>query len=352
MRQRTAWIASGVATIVLGVGGAAVFGAMTQRPIADDMSAPEADTSFYSVARLDLADTITSQGTLDYGDAESLTGVLPGTITALPVVGDVVERGDALYRVDNTPVVLMIGELPAWRGFDVSMTNGPDVTQLETNLRDLGFFNGEPNERFDWVTREAVRDWQESLGMPRTGEVERGRIVFEPAARRVGAISVALRDEVGGREVLTLTGQERTVTVQLPIADQRIAENGGTVQIGFPGGTETTGKITSIGGPKEVQEDAETKLVIPLVISLDEPAAGEGLQRISVSVRLQKAVYEQVLAVPVTALIALPGGQLGVEKLTDDGLARVAVETGVFVQGFVDITGGDIAEGDRVVVPR
>jgi peptidoglycan hydrolase-like protein with peptidoglycan-binding domain len=353
MNRRRTWIALGTAAALLIAGGVAALAVTTADADTPDDDGHQIDAAFYTVERQDLADVTTSPGTLDYADQHPLTSGLGGTLTGLPGLGEVIDRGGVLYRVDNTPVVLMIGGLPAWRSFDVSMSNGPDVTQLETNLRDLGFFDQEPNERFDWVTREAVRDWQESLGMPRTGQVELGRIVFEPAARRVGAVNKILGDRIGsGGEALTLTSQERTVTVELPIADQRLAEIEGPVTIRIPGGTETPGKIASLGSPTEVPNGTDTKLVIPVEITLDDPAAAGDVQRISVSVSFQKAVYEDVLAVPVTALIALPGGGLGVEKKDGEDITRISVETGAFVQGFVEIVSGDLQEGDQVVVPE
>jgi peptidoglycan hydrolase-like protein with peptidoglycan-binding domain len=346
-------VAIGATALLIGAGGAAAFATVTRETPPEGDGGRSASGAFHTVERRDLADTATMPGTLDYGDQEPMASGIAGTITGLPAIGDVIDRGGALYRVDNTPVVLMIGDLPAWRGFDVSMSNGPDVTQLEGNLRELGFFSGEPDERFDWVTREAVRDWQESIGMPRTGELEPGRIVFQPSGRRVGAVTVRLGSQVGGgSDVLTLTGLDRTVTVQLPLADQRLAEAGAVVEVRLPGGATTTGTIASIGSPTEVPDGTDVKLVIPVEIALDDQAAAGGLQRISVTVGFQKAVYPQVLTVPVTALVALPGGGLGVEKRTDDGIVPVPVETGVFVQGFVEITEGDVAEGDQVVVPE
>jgi hypothetical protein len=53
-----------------------------------------------------------------------------------------------------------------------------------------------------------------------------------------------------------------------------------------------------------------------------------------------------VLAVPVGALVALSEGGYAVQ-LTGNRL--VAVETGMFAKGMVEVTGDGIAEGDEVV---
>jgi hypothetical protein len=38
-----------------------------------------------------------------------------GTLTALPAVGTTLDRGWAMFRIDDRPVVLLIGRLPAYR---------------------------------------------------------------------------------------------------------------------------------------------------------------------------------------------------------------------------------------------
>ena len=55
---------------------------------------------------------------------------------------------------------------------------------------------------------------------------------------------------------------------------------------------------------------------------------------------------EGVLAVPVGALVALSEGGYAVQVATE-GL--VAVETGLFAKGLVEVTGDGVAEGIAVV---
>jgi hypothetical protein len=56
-----------------------------------------------------------------------------------------------------------------------------------------------------------------------------------------------------------------------------------------------------------------------------------------------------VLAVPVTALLALSEGGFGVEVIKPDGTTSiVAVDTGMFADGQVEINGEGIGEGTVV----
>jgi multidrug efflux pump subunit AcrA (membrane-fusion protein) len=70
-----------------------------------------------------------------------------------------------------------------------------------------------------------------------------------------------------------------------------------------------------------------------------------------VEVEISNEEAEDALAVPVTALLALAGGGYGVEVREEDGTRVVAVETGLFADGYVQVSGDGIREGTEVVVP-
>jgi hypothetical protein len=61
-----------------------------------------------------------------------------GTCTQLPEAGDKVDCGDVLYRVNDKPVLLLCGSTPAYRSLSRG-ESGPDVTELNANLVDLGY---------------------------------------------------------------------------------------------------------------------------------------------------------------------------------------------------------------------
>lgn len=147
------------------------------------------------VTRRTLTESATVEGTLGYGAKLDLYNRLAGTFTWLPAVGEVVGRGDTLWRIDDRPVVLMYGRVPAWRTLKEGIGDGPDVAELNHNLIDLGFDPyGEIEElaHFGPATAAAVRRWQEAEHLRKTGEVELGRIVFAPGARRVTALEVVV----------------------------------------------------------------------------------------------------------------------------------------------------------------
>jgi peptidoglycan hydrolase-like protein with peptidoglycan-binding domain len=154
------------------------------------------------VTRRTLTESSTVDGTLGYGATLELYDRLSGTFTWLPAVGTTVGRGGTLWRVNNQPVVLMYGSVPAYRTLQEGVGDGPDVSELNENLIDLGYDPyGEiaDYEDFSEATAAAVRRFQHAEGLPETGEVELGRVVFAPGARRVAAVKVVLgQDPPGG----------------------------------------------------------------------------------------------------------------------------------------------------------
>ena len=61
------------------------------------------------------------------------------TFTTLPSVGQVISRGQALLRIDGVPAFLLYGPALPSRAFRAGMSPGPDVAELNRNLRALGY---------------------------------------------------------------------------------------------------------------------------------------------------------------------------------------------------------------------
>ncbi|HEV8053574.1 MAG TPA: hypothetical protein VGP30_01960, partial [Candidatus Limnocylindrales bacterium] len=120
-------IAVAVAAVVISGGGEAS---------AQDAASSVTETA--AVARRDLIQRDTVQGTLTYTDARNVPNYRQGTVTRLPEEGVTLARGAVLYRVDTKPVVLLYGAQPAWRTL-AGRADGADVRQLELNLRELGY---------------------------------------------------------------------------------------------------------------------------------------------------------------------------------------------------------------------
>jgi peptidoglycan hydrolase-like protein with peptidoglycan-binding domain len=299
----------------------------------------------------------------------------------------VIDRGGALWRIDDLPVVLMYGSVPAYRTLKEGVSDGPDVTELNENLVDLGFDpygaitasspEGD-DEAFSEATAAAVKRLQKADGLPETGEVELGRVVCAPGARRVTDVKVTLgqdppgkhkrspgkdkgkpakeqpaqdkpaaespakekaateksaKDDPGkespsgeagaGEVVLTTTSTQQIVQLKVKPEQQQLAKLGETVTVQLPGGGEAPGRVTEVGTVASESSGAG-----------DEPKGSSGesgestipvtialdhhvahLDEAPVSVELVKSIRHNVLTVPATALIATAGGGYAVEAL-------------------------------------
>jgi peptidoglycan hydrolase-like protein with peptidoglycan-binding domain len=347
----TAAVAAVGAAVVAanGVGLTDVFGG-GDSDSQDTTSLPPATAQ---VTRQTLVDTQTESGVLGYGEATRLAGRVVGALTWLPATGATVSRGKALYRVDNAPVVLLYGGLPAYRALSPG-TKGADVKQFERNLRALGYSGFGVDNKYNSSTEKAVKRWQAHLGLPRTGKVELGRVCYAPAAVRVEGHGADLGDPLGpGAPVLTYTGLSQVLTVELPFDYRRLAKKGAAVTVTLPDGKEVPGKISATAmkvKPAE-REDEEDQSVIEVTVTAKDPKTIAGLDEAVLDVAFTASERRDVLTVPVAALLALPEGGYGIELVEGERTRIVPVKTGLFARGRVEVSGEGVTEGATVGMP-
>ncbi|WP_394359894.1 peptidoglycan-binding protein [Amycolatopsis sp. SB7-3] len=350
--RRARWfIIAAVLVVVVGTMSVVVLTRVTSEAQQVGQAPPPVETA--KVEKTDLQEEEEANGKLGYGEESSLAGRKQGTITSLPEAGAVLTRGKAVYGVDAKPVPLFYGTLPFFRDLADGTADGPDVKQLEENLKALGFGGfGTPDKKFTSATAAAIKKWQKSLGLEQTGAFGQGDVVLAPGEIRVSQLAAQLGGP-GGGELLKYTGTERLVEVKLDAAKQAIAKAGDKVGVDITGGKTTTGVITDVGKVAENGKDGtgqdDGKPKIKVRIKLDDPSAAGSLDSTPVSVRFTKEVHSGVLAVLVGALLALAEGGYAVE--VDEGGKRrlIAVKTGLFSGGRVEVTGTGLAAGMRVV---
>jgi multidrug efflux pump subunit AcrA (membrane-fusion protein) len=313
-----------------------------------------------TVERRDLVQHETVDGTLGYGDAQTLYAQAMGTVTALRKPGRVVERGQALYWLDGKPVTLMYGRIPMWRRLNPATPGGKDIRELERNLVALGY---DPDGHIDvddeWesATTAAVKRWQKDIGLPRTGSVEPGQIAFLPGPRRIGQSKATVGAVLQpGAEVADTSSTSRVVEVDLDADKQSLVKQGDKVEVELPDGSTVDGWISSVGKVAETETDPQTgeqtSPTVPLEVSLARGVKTGGLDEAPVDVAIQKDRAENVLTVPVSALLALAEGGYAVEVVDPNGSTHlVGVEPGMYADGIVEISGKAIKTGMKVVVP-
>ncbi len=312
-------------------------------------------------------------GTLGYGDTVSVVSPASGVVTAVPATGADLTRGSVLFAVDSQPVALLYGELPIWRSLSKG-SSGPDVLQLETNLAALGYTasgNMTVNDKFTYYTGVALKAWETAMGFSSPDTTfDASEAVYLPGSVRVDSVvtrgtvatkatevlTVAVTDDVadtvvGDHGVSSTSSATQEVALQVTTTDQSLFSGGLAVQVELADATTIAGTVSSVGTTvKRSGSGPNSTLYVDVSIAIpDEPAAGLIEGPVTVHVPSQSA--KQALMVPVRALVALEEGGYAVQLQASDGtLNYVGVETGLFSDGWVQVT-GKLAAGDMVMVP-
>ena len=348
---RTRWAVAGAVVIAGTVAGGvvAISGADHVPPAARTSPANTA-----AVERGALSSLVSVNGTLTYrarpdGSPHVAINRAAGTYTQLPGEGDRVGCGDVLYRVDDEPVLLLCGRVPAYRGL-AQGDSGADVRQLNRNLALRG-------DDFTSRTATALRRLQRTRGIEETGALDAGDAVFLPGPMRIAKVSARLGAPAAtGAPVAHATSRTLEVQVALAASQQGEVREGDRARIILPGNRPAKGTVDRLGrvvrtpdGPDAAAGEA----TIPAYVRLRDPERARGLDRAPVQVDILTEGVRSALSVPVTALVGRAGGGFAVEAVRDgDRRELVEVELGLFdtTGGRVQVD-GDLVEGDRVVVP-
>lgn len=354
--MRAGAIVVGTMVVLAAAGSVAAVGFLRDDTEASSDDTTETATSVETVELRTLKDAERLSGELGYADEQTITaGSAEGVLTDLPEEGSTVRRGEAVYDVDDEPVVLLIGKLPLYRELSYGVDDGADVRQLERNLKRLGYDPGTVNKEFTYYTQEAVEDLQEDLGLEETGVVTAAQFLVLPDEIRVGAPLATIGTQLTAAAPTSLydaTSTVRAVSIDLDPADEELAEVGAKASVTLPDGSTVKATVDSVGtvatASDSESEDPSAEATIPVTLTLDEPKKVAGLSAAPVTVDLTRDTRKQVEAVPVTALVALAEGGFAVRR---EGGELVAVETGLYAAGYVEITDG-LEVGDRIEVPE
>jgi multidrug efflux pump subunit AcrA (membrane-fusion protein) len=155
--------------------------------------------------------------------------------------------------------------------------------------------------------------------------------------------------------VLAATSDRHVVTVLLDASRQSEVKAGDTVTVTLPDGTTTPGVVSSVGtvaATSASQSGQNVTATIPVQVKLTNAKAAGNLDQAPVTVNITTGTAHNVLAVPVTALLAQSSGGYVVEVAGPGNTRRwVPVTAGIFDDnsGMVQVAGA-LAPGQRVVV--
>jgi peptidoglycan hydrolase-like protein with peptidoglycan-binding domain len=317
-------------------------------------------TSLATVTRGSLSSQTSVGGTLGYaaapdGSAYEVVNQASGTLSWLPSSGQVIACGQVLYRVSNNPVVLLCGATPAYRSL-YEGDSGPDVRELNQNLVALGYATRSEldpaSDYFSAETAYALERLQGKLGVDQTGSLSAGEAVFLPGPLRMTLVSATLGTSAPpGAPVAQATATRRQVTVKLDAAQQSSVKAGDRVTFTLPNNDTGSGVVMSVG---KVASSSNGSTTVPLYIAPLNPKVTGSLDQAPVQVQITTGSVNNVLIVPVDALLALAGGGYAVETVDDQGVHRlVGVTPGLFddADGLVQVTSRGLQAGERVVVP-
>jgi hypothetical protein len=316
-------------------------------------------TSLATATRGTLSSQTAISGTLGYaarpdGSPYEVIGQASGTFTELPSTGQVIGCGRVLYRVTDSPVVLLCGTTPAYRSLSEG-DSGPDVRELNRNLVALGYATraalDPSSDYFSIETAYALERLQAKLDVDQTGALSQGRAVFLPGPLRITKVTATLGTSAGsGSPVAQATSTRRQVLVKLDAAEQSSVKARDRVTITLPNNQTTSGVVTSVG---TVASSSASRTTIPVDIRPLNARVTGSLDQAPVQVQITTASVRNALVVPVDALLALAGGGYAVETVVAHRVHRlVAVTPGLFddADGLVQVS-GSLSAGERLVVP-
>ena len=223
-RQRLLLVVA-ITAALLSTGGlaASTFVRSPQQVLAET-AAPLPSLITAPVERRVLASTIVTRGTVVAGSQIEVTPVQVDAavqvVTAVRVApGDEIRPGDVMLAVSGRPLIVLGGELPAYRDLRPG-DSGDDVAQLQAALAELGHYHsGDRTGYFGWATKQAVRELYTAIGYePADTGGPGGRGDRDALAAADEAVASAQRDvDAMSRRI---SAGEEAGPAEEPLADQ------------------------------------------------------------------------------------------------------------------------------------
>ena len=294
------------------------------------------------------------------GTVESIHAAHTGEIELVAEAGSELDSGVIAYTVDDLPIVTVVTTQDMDRVLRAGVADGDDVEVLEAMLLGLGYdADGEleVDDVFDDATEEALLDWQDDLEETYDEFVVDG--VFDPAdalvlptATTVGTPAAEGRDVTASGSVLWSTATStsiRVVDTSVEVVDRASVSEGATLDVELPDGTVVPALVVDVADSSTLDPtDPTADPMLAVELRLDEvPAEYADFGELDVDVLIVDRRADGVVTVPVSALVSTGDGYA--VEIVDGATTRfVAVQPGMFADGFVEVSGIDA--GTAVVV--
>ncbi|WP_158647303.1 hypothetical protein [Actinoplanes sp. ATCC 53533] len=390
-RRFVRWLVAGLVVAALAAGAAVVV----TRHRAAGAPRPEQPGAVATakIERRDLSTTTSLPGSIGYGAPRPLAAHKEATVTWLPPAGATIKRGGQLLRADDRPVTLFYGSMPLYRAIAGGNMVGRDVQIIARNLAALGYSIGRQPAEGERVVQstppagpktadpktadpkttdpkpaagkttsvrvkegegvltarliKAIKSWQNDTGQPVTGTVTLGDVEVLSGAIRVEAVTVQPGSPANA-VLMSVTPTRKVVTVAAELSDAGSIQRGDKVTVVLPDERTAKARVVSVGRDLATAEGsgADGAPTLTVTVTVDDPKSIAGLDSADVKVNFAGRSVRDVLAAPVEALVALTEGGYALQGPA--GL--VAVRTGMFADGWVEVTGEGLTEGTDVVV--
>ncbi|POH75184.1 peptidoglycan-binding protein [Arthrobacter glacialis] len=188
----------------------------------------------------EVGSTLDISATAQWNTQNAAANQLSGVVTSIATSSDgLYSQGEVLYSVNQIPVVVAIGDVPAFRSIGAG-DQGDDVAQVQQMLADLGLFVGSVNGKAGYDTVAAISAWQDGLGTKNTGRVEFGQIIFLPSLPARVTVDSAVISKgsalSGGEQTIRLTDNQPTFWLSVTPSQATTLRAGLEVQISSPNG--------------------------------------------------------------------------------------------------------------------
>lgn len=286
-----------------------------------------------------LTSDIVTRGTSRYGLPQSIS-IVPSAlktnveiITTLPLRNTQINEGDKLLTASGRPVLVLQGEVPAYRDLTPGIS-GDDVRQFEEALHRLGYDTGAVDGTFDEKTSAAVEQWYKAAGWEPFGPTatqlttirtleqdlavaQNNKLAADDAVASAHLAVDAARESADSADLAATADVETKTRFRDRVAgdptlsaeDRANAESALTVAQATQAATHSTGEAsvqTAVDALKAAERQA--KLTAD-VVARSEADLAQAQSKVGVQVPSDEIVFIPSLPVRVERIDATVGGQ-------------------------------------------
>jgi hypothetical protein len=184
--------------------------------------------------------------------------------------------------------------------------------------------------------------------------------VFLPGPVRIGSLTANIGDVVAsGAPLLSATTTHPAVLVSLDPGSVSQLRVGDRVLVTMPNNSGVGGRVSVIGRSaitpptSDANGQGSAQPIVPVTIRLLARQTGNALDQAPVQVSITVQDDRDVLAAPISALLAQPGGGYALDVIQRHQSIHVPVTTGLFdeITGRVEVAGHGLIAGMQVEVP-